>query len=216
MSMDKRNYIKEYEKYSGLFKKHFGENADIYWKMYLNYHVDHISYDKLGILHNISKTTVRNILKRIESFLQDPWKIMREVDYSIKLLDGNIYMPNEFILGYRGLSFDADQVFHEAIYLYQHGMYQKIPRSHVLWYSTQYKNVDRRTALIEELRNCSIFLRSGESVKIFDKIEDEKGAIRFEFTKECLEYITPFYYSVKGLMEQEKKESNYKRNSVNT
>ena len=38
--MDKRNYIKEYEKYSGLFKKHFGENADIYWKMYLNYHVD--------------------------------------------------------------------------------------------------------------------------------------------------------------------------------
>lgn len=90
--MDKRNYIKEYEKYSGLFKKHFGENADIYWKMYLNYHVDHISYDKLGILHNISKTTVRNILKRIESFLQDPWKIMREVDYSIKLLDGYIYI----------------------------------------------------------------------------------------------------------------------------
>ena len=64
MSMDKRNYIKEYEKHSGLFKKHFGEKADIYWKMYLNYHVDHISYDKLGILHNISKTTVRYILKR--------------------------------------------------------------------------------------------------------------------------------------------------------
>lgn len=188
-----KNYIKEYERYSDLFYKHFGEEAENYWKIFVNHYFDNVSYEKLAKEYNYSVSTIGNIIKRVANFFEDPSKIMREEEYSFERLNGNIYISKEFASVNKHLSLAANKLLYEAIYLYQHGMNQKIPRSHVLHCAPQFKNVDRRAALIEELRNCSIFISYEKSVNLFEKNEDEKGAVRFEFTEECLKYIDPFY-----------------------
>lgn len=191
--MCKEKYFKLYNEHSDLFKSYFGMDAKEYWGMYKNHYEDDISYEKLSIKYNCAATKIRNILNRVEEFLDAPDEKMWEKDYSIDDLCGEIWMPNAFARGYYSLSRAANLIFHEAVYLYQHGMKQQIPRSRIIAISPQYKNVERKKALFDELYKFRIYIKDKGDIKIFDQIEEHKGGIYFEFTEETINYINPFY-----------------------
>lgn len=199
--MNKELRYKKYEENVEVFNMYFKGDAKVYAAVYRDYCIDNMSYEKIGMIYKYAKSTVRNIIQRIEEFLISPEEKLMELDYSVEELAGDIWMPNEFICGCYILSLNVKKVFIEAIYLYQNGMREIIPRSHILSYSTQYKNSERRTALCNELRKFKIMIRNGEGIKVFDSIEDEKGRFRFRFTEECLNYIDPLLYMSKVILE---------------
>ena len=41
--------------------------------------------------------------------------------------------------------------------------------------------------------------REGEVIKVFTKVDDNKGIMIFEFTEECLDYIDPWRYFLKNI-----------------
>lgn len=55
--------------------------------------------------------------------------------------------PDTFIVGANSLTLNAHKIFMEAIYFYQHGLELEIPRNHIMSFSTQYKNTERRSEL---------------------------------------------------------------------
>lgn len=197
--MYKQENLEKYEENRDLFEQFFGENATTYWEIYKYHYVDKISYDRIGKCYHYSATTVRNIIHRIEEFLDNPEAAIAELDYPIEALDGDIWMPKEFINGFYSLSICANKIFCEAIYLYQHGMIQKIHKSHILFCAAQYRDSKRRATLCDELRDFQIVLRDGRCIKIFESIEDDRGALRFEFSQEALNYIDPRYAFAKQI-----------------
>ncbi len=135
-----------------------------------------------------------------ENFLDNP-RIREENIISLEELTGSIMYPNKFIYGYGAntLSLNAHKIFLETIYLYQHGLKMEIPRNHIMLFSTQYKNTNRRSELFEELRELQITVGEGEVIKVFANIDDNKGAMNFKFTEECLDYIDPWRYFLKHI-----------------
>lgn len=191
--MKKQEYIKKYEEYRDLFKEYFNENAELYWEIYKFHYSLNYSYEELEEKYPYSVSTIKRILKRVESFLERPEEKIRGMDYSIDKLTGEVMIPKQFIDGFCSLSLNARKILYESIYLYQNGMKLKIPRSHILSFSSQYAIINRRTVLFDELRNCQIILRDGKAIKIYETLEDDKGSMRFEFTKESLELICVFF-----------------------
>lgn len=191
--MKKQEYIKKYEEYRDLFKEYFNENAELYWEIYKFHYSLNYSYEELEEKYPYSVSTIKRILKRVESFLERPEEKIGEMDYSIDKLTGEVMIPKKFIDGFYSLSLNARKILYESIYLYQNGMKLKIPRSHILSFSSQYAIINRRTVLFDELRNCQIILRDGKVIKIYETLKDDKGSMRFEFTKESLELICVFF-----------------------
>lgn len=200
--MKRERYFEKYEENIELFNSYFKENAKIYWDIYKEHYLGNISCYNVGRIYSYSESSVRNILRRVEMFLDLPGEKVRELDYPIVELAGNIWMPKEFIHAFYSLSLNANKIFREAIFLYQNGMGEMIPRSHILFYSTQYKNVNRRTVLCDELRELKITLRNGTIIKVFDYIEDIKGTLRFKFTEESLSYIDPLLYLYQRVLDE--------------
>lgn len=200
--MQKQNYIIKYEKNKEDFKEFFGKDAELYWKIWELHNIENISYDILARHYHYAKSTIKNFNDRVEQFLDNPRK--REVDNDILLeeLTGSIMYPNQFVFGTNKLSLNAHKIFLEAIYLYQYGMELIIPRNHIMSFSTQYKNIERRRELFEELKELQITVGTGEVIKAFAQIVDEKGTMKFEFTEDCLDYIVPLRYILKYIVEE--------------
>lgn len=198
--MKTKSYIKKYEDNKGRFEIFFGDNAKLYWKIWELHNVGKISYDKLALHYGYVKSSIKNICDRVEGFLDNP-RMREEKNISLEELAGSIMYPNKFIYGYGAntLSLNAHKIFLETIYLYQHGLNLEIPRDHIMSFSTQYKNTDRRSELFEELRNLQIWIGEGEIIKVFTKVDDNKGAMIFEFTEVCLDYIDPWRYFLKNI-----------------
>ena len=187
--MNKQNYVQKYEHYKEDFKKYFDKKAEMYWKIYTLHYVEDVSYGKLAVFYDSAPNTIKNIVSRVEEFLDNPEGKMKEMGYSYNDLEGYIYIPNEFVFGCYSLSTNANNIFTEAIFLYQNNMGNIIPRERILSYSTQYKNRRRRQGIFEELNGLQIKIKSGTYIKIFENIEDVEGAMHFEFTEECQKYI---------------------------
>lgn len=198
--MQKQSYIIRYENNKEDFKEFFGKDAELYWKIWELHNIEKISYDILAHHYHYAKTTIKNFNDRVEEFLDNPRKRESENDILLEELTGSIMYPNEFICGANKLSLNAHKIFVEAIYLYQYGMELKIPRNHIMTFSTQYKNIERRRELFEELRVLQITVGTGEVIKAFTQIDDEKGTMKFEFTEDCLDYIDPLRYLLKHIV----------------
>lgn len=193
-----QSYIEKYGNNRERFEEFFGDDAKLYWKIWELHNVDNVSYDKLALQYGYVKSSIKNINDRVESFLDNP-RIREENGISLEELTGSIMYPNKFIYGANTLSLNAHKIFFEAIYLYQYGLKMEIPRNHIMSFSTQYKNTDRRSELFEELRKLQITVGEGEVIKVFAKIDDNKGSMKFEFTEECLDYIDPWRYLLKHI-----------------
>lgn len=198
--MKTQRYIEKYENNIGRFENFFGDDAKLYWKIWELHNVDKISYDKLAFQYGYVKSSIKNICDRVERFLDNP-SMREENNISLEGLAGSIMYPNQFIHSYgvNTLSLNAHKIFLETIYLYQYGLNLEIPRDHIMSFSTQYKNTDRRSELFEELRNLQIGIGEREVIKVFAKVDDNKGTMIFEFTEECLDYIDPWRYFLKNI-----------------
>lgn len=202
--MKKDSYLENYEMYHDLFRLYFKDKAEPYWKIYKLHYIDEVSYAKLALLYHCSASTVRNIIKRVEEFLDNPAKTFALKDDCDYTLHRRYILPDEFAQGIHCGNADAhglavEKVFAEAICLYQNNAGKQIPRKHVMSFGAQYKNVARRAELINELRKFRILTTDGNDVKIFEYVEDQKGAIRFAFTDEALEYVDCYRYFIKQL-----------------
>ena len=183
--MIKEDYFSLHNKYEEEFKSYFKNNAEDYWKMYTLHYKNNISFDKLGMYFSCSKDTVRNRLEQIEEFLDNPEKFIVKENIDV------LFMPNEFIHGYYSLSYNAERIFRMAINICQSKNNLNIPREKLLNLSPQYKNVNRRTIILDELRELKILLKNGDIITIFKSIEDCKGNIKFKFTSEAYDIIMP-------------------------
>ena len=203
--MKVQSYIKKYEDNKGQFDNFYKENAKLYWKIWKLHNVDKISYDKLAFQYGYVKSNIKNICDRVERFLDNP-RMREENSILLEELVGSIMYPNKFISSYGGnaLSLNAHKLFLETIYFYQHGLNLEIPREHIMSFSTQYKNTVRRRELFEELSNLQIWIGEEEVIKVFAKVDDNKGTMIFEFTEACLDYIDPWRYFLKKIAIDEK------------
>ncbi len=200
--MNVQSYIQKYEDNKGQFVNFFEENAKLYWKIWKLHNVDKISYDKLAFQYGYVKSNIKNICDRVESFLDHP-RMREENSIMLEELVGSIMYPDIFMTSYavNALSLNAHKLFRETIYFYQHGLKCEIPREHIMSFSTQYKNTIRRRKLFEELSNLKIWIEEEEVVviKVFSKVDDNKGTMIFEFTDACLDYIDPWRYFLKQI-----------------
>lgn len=187
-----QEYINIYDSNKELFNKFFGQNSQQYWKIWKLHNVDGVSYDKLAHQYNYSKSTIKNINDRVKDFLDNPEIIDKNKDFKSKLSEKPVMYPNEFMRGKVFLSSTAHKLWLETIYLYQNFMKLEIPRHHILDLSPQYKNIDRRTQLFEELRQLKIKIDDKKEVQAFNKIIDNKVNMEFEFSDDCLDYIDIF------------------------
>ncbi len=206
--MTTQDYLTTYQTHKEIFENFFKENAKMYWKIWTQHNIDGISYDKLASLYNYSKSSIKNINDRVEHFLGNPTYQNDDNDFLSKILSGSINYPNEFVGIVNSLSLNAYKIWLETIYLYQNNMELEIPRNHILYFSSQYKNTDRRRALFEELRQLKIQLANKNEIQAFSKINDNKGNMEFKFTEECLDYIDPLRHLLKLLISTE----DYKKN----
>lgn len=199
--MNTQSYIEKYENSKEEFVEFFGDDAKLYWKIWELHNIDNVSYDKLALRYGYAKSSIKNINDRVKNFLDNP-RLRGGNNVSLEELTGSIMYPNEFIYGYGAnkLSLNAHKVFLETIYLYQHGLKMEIPRNHIMAFSTQYKNTERRNELFEELRKLQITVGNDHVIKIFAKVDDNKGSMKFEFTEECLDYIEPWRYILKHIV----------------
>lgn len=196
--MTTQEYISTYQANKENFEKYFKENAEQYWKLWKLHKIDHVSYDKLASQYNYSKSNIKCITDKVAAFLDNPVLKDENDDFLSKDLSGSLMYPNEFI-GKIHLSLNAHKIWTETILLYQKVMPLEIPRNHIILLSTQYKNVDRRNNLFEELRQLKIKIDENEEIQAFTKVNDNHGNMSFEFTDECLNYIDPFRQFLKYL-----------------
>ena len=188
--MTTQDYIFAHETNKDLFDKFFGQDAERYWKIWELHNIDGVSYDKLAYQFDYSKSSIKNINDRVIALLNNPTLKDEENEFLSKLLSGSVMYPNEFIGSKTSLSTNAHKLWFETIFLYQNGMKLKIPRNHILYLSTQYKNVERRNKLFDELRQLKIKIDDKEFFA-FTKVTSNNGTMEFEFTEECLDYIDP-------------------------
>ncbi len=176
-------------KHESGFRKYFGEDAEEYLEIYRMRCVEGLSYEMIAEKVYSSKSSIRRRITEIDAFIECPEEKVKQRMYMLEELDGSYLMPNDFIEGFHSLSLNANKVFAESIYLYQHRMESKIPREHLIRYSSGYCNVARRRELVKELERFHILLRSGECIKIYKEFIDIKGTMQYEFTFEALKYI---------------------------
>ena len=139
--------------------------------------------------YSYSVSSVKRIVRRAQVFFENPSDKTMEIEYDLNDLTGEIYFPNAFWKAHFKLSLDADKLFMETIYLHQHGFPNRIPRSRILQFGSQYKNVSRRRKVFDELRELQVDLPDDKCITVYDEIKDNKGAMSFQFTDDALKYI---------------------------
>ena len=149
--MKTKSYFKKYEDNKGRFDIFFGDNANVYWKIWELHNVNKISYDKLAFQYGYVKSSIKNICDRVERFLDNP-RMREENTISLEELAGSIMYPNKFIHGYGAntLSLNAHKIFLETIYLYQYGLMLEIPRDHIRPRSKPGTTTNRQRELVDE------------------------------------------------------------------
>lgn len=196
--MEKQSYISKYENNKEIFEQFFRQEAKLYWKIWKLHNVSNVSYDKIAYQYKYVKSNVKYINDRVEKFLDNPKVKSQTEEHTVEEMIGKIIYPNEFIgVVINILSGDAYLLFLTSIYYYQHNWELQIPRKLIMSISIQYKNIARRMELLKELTALQINVDGREKIKAFDKIEDNKGNIKFEFTEECLDYIDPMRHLLK-------------------
>ena len=187
-------YKRKREMYDEEFCLFFGEEADEIWDLYEMHEKDGISYELMEMRVNYSATKLRELVKSIDSFLDEPSKFLGRKPYPNEwLMMRSVYMPNEFIEGSYHLSLAGHRFFMLAILLYQRGLPCIVPRENLLVCAGGHlKNKSRRERLCNELRGFKIILKKGIVIKCFDLIEDKRGSLVYVFSEDALRYINLF------------------------
>lgn len=171
------------------FEAYFGEVADVYWRVFRDRWFYACKYAEIADKYSYSVSSIKRIIKLVEDFFNNPAEKIMELECDFDDLTGMVNFPTAFEETQYTLSLGALKLLIETIYLYQHDFPQKIPRSHMLRYASQYKNLSRRTKAFDELRKLQVTLPDGKCIRIYDEIKDEKGAMHFRFTEDALEYV---------------------------
>lgn len=188
------DYKRKREMYDEEFYLFFADEADQFWDLYEKHEKDGISYELMEMRVNYSATKLRELVKTIESFLDEPSRFLGRKPYPNQwFLMEKVYMPNEFIEGCYRLSLAGNRLFCFAILLYQHGLPCIVPGENLLFFAGKHlKNKGQRERVCKELREFKIKLKNGEVIKCFDLIEDRNGSIIYSFSEDALRYIDFF------------------------
>ena len=175
------------------FSEYFGNDAEEYYMLYIQRYFKGLSLEKIEIDTKLSRTYITHRIKEVDDFLLNPKGILDSSRHDISM-DAEVRLPNEFLDAMMNLSYSANNFVMYAIYLEQNNMIRTIFLKDLISWRTQYKDLSYRKLLIEELDNFSFILRSNTTIKVFDKLIDNKGNISYDFTNGAKLYLNNQIY----------------------
>lgn len=175
------------------FSEYFGNDAEEYYMLYIQRYFKGLSLEKIEIDTKLSRTYITHRIKEVDDFLLNPKGILDSSRHDISM-DAEVRLPNEFLDAMMNLSYSANNFVMYAIYLEQNNMIRTIFLKDLISWRTQYKDLSYRKLLIEELDNFSFISRSNTTIKVFDKLIDNKGNISYDFTNGAKLYLNNQIY----------------------
>ena len=190
----KGKYFRAYRQHEELFYLNFKERAESYWSIYEDHYAYGLTYEDLAEKYYYSTNSIPRIVRKVEKFLSAPEENLDDPHIWINyVLSREVVVPNAFT-DRTGSSVGTQKwfwIYGVLLDLYRREKLLCIPKPVIRCVKAQYNNSDRMSRLIEELRSLVFYLENGENVKVFERINVDRKAIRFEFTDHFLWYIWP-------------------------
>lgn len=193
----KGKYFRAYRQHEELFCLNFKDRAESYWGIYSDHYVNGLTYEELAEKYYYSTNSIYKIIRNVEEFLHAPEENIYDSHVWINyVLSREVEMPEVFT-NRAGSSVGEHKwfwIYGMLLNLYKNKRPLCIPKAVIKRVKAQYKNSDRMSRLIEDLRGLVFYLKNGENVKVFERIDADQKVIKFEFTDHFLWYIWPLRF----------------------